>query len=322
MREIAEQSIGFENLVVNNIAVNKSGGSVSLAKPLILRGILQLESSNTTFRSNGYLTLLSTSDDGSGTARVGPLPEGSAIVGDVTVQRYMNAEGRIFRYISSPVNKASVASLMDDFAVTGKFADPTTGSGVNSQAPSLYYYDESEGSLQGGWMAYPTDGLAKDNPLEPGRGYCALIRQWSTPIVWDVKGTLNQGEIELPVAMTTNMAPSNGWNLVGNPYACTIDWDIDGPNGWTKENISPVFCIRDNGIGSWGSVRYWDGDINYADIPEGRIASGQSFWVKATGPNPRLIARERHKSNQRSVLLQGSAAIYTKLCSCAGKGCN
>ncbi|HMG88853.1 MAG TPA: hypothetical protein VK589_02300, partial [Chryseolinea sp.] len=167
-----EQSVGFENLIVNNISIDKSGGSVSLNKPLKLRGILQLESANTSLKSNGYLTLISTSDDASGSSLVGRIPQGSAIIGDVIVERYMSAEGRIFRYISSPVADGSVASLMDDFAVTGKFADPTTGSGVNSQVPSFYYYDESDGSLQGGWRPYPTGGFAKDNPLEPGRGYC------------------------------------------------------------------------------------------------------------------------------------------------------
>jgi hypothetical protein len=287
-----DQSVAFENLIINNIAINKASGSVSFSEPFKLSGLLQVESNDTRVETNGNLTLLSTADDGSGSARVGPLPDESEIIGEVTVQRFMSAEGRIFRYISSPVQEASVASLMDDFAVTGKFADPTTGSGVNSQVPSLYYYDESAGSLQGGWKPYPTAGLAKDNPLAPGRGYCVLLRQWMTPIVWDVVGTLNQGDIQLPVVMTTDLAPSNGWNLVGNPYACTIDWDIDGQEGWTKQNISPIFCIRDNGIGSFGSVRYWDGDINYSDVPEGQIAAGQSFWVKATGPNPQLTVRE------------------------------
>ncbi|HEX6890752.1 MAG TPA: hypothetical protein VF141_08665, partial [Chryseolinea sp.] len=190
-----DQSVAFENIVVNNIAINKSLGFVSFIEPFKLRGLLEVESNNTRVESNGNLTLLSTADDGSGSARVGPLPNGSEIIGDVTVQRFMSAEGRIFRYISSPVKEASVASLMDDFAITGKFADPTTGSGVNSQAPSFYYYDESGGSLQSGWKPYPTVGLAKDNPLEPGRGYCVLLRQWATPIVWDVVGTLNQGDI-------------------------------------------------------------------------------------------------------------------------------
>jgi hypothetical protein len=200
-----------------------------------LRGILQIESLNTTVRSDGNLTLLSTSDSGSGSARVGPLPAGSGILGDVSVQRYMGAEGRIYRYISSPVQDASVASLMDDFAVTGRFDDPTTVNVSNSKNPSLYYYDESQGSLQSGWKPYPTMGFAKDNPLIPGVGYCALIREAANPLVWDVNGALNQGDIVLPTAMTNNMQPSNGWNLVGNPYACTIDWDIVGPNGWTKQ---------------------------------------------------------------------------------------
>jgi hypothetical protein len=288
----SEQSIDIQNLTINNISINKSVGSVSLDAPVRLRGVLQIESSNTILRSDGNLTLLSASDSGSGTASVGSLPTGSRIDGDVTVQRYMSAEGRTFRYISSPVVGASVESLMDDFAVTGKFADPTTANVGNPKTPSFYYYDESQGSLQGGWKPYPTAGLAQDNPLLPGLGYCALIRESTTPVVWDVTGRLNQGDIALPVALTADSAPSNGWNLVGNPYPCPIDWDIDGPNGWTKQNISPVFCIRDNGIGSWGNVRYWDGDINYSDIPEGQIAVGQSFWVKAIGPNPQLTVRE------------------------------
>lgn len=287
-----DQLIDVENSIVNNLEVNKSGGQVSLNSPMKLQGFLQIESVNTSVRSDGNLKLLSTSDSGPGSACVASLPAGSRVLGDVTVQRYMEAEGRIYRYISSPVQGASVASLMDNFAVTGNFVDPTTVNVSNPKTPSLYYYDESQGSLQGGWKPYPNSGLAKDNPLLPGRGYCALIRQGAIPIVWDVTGTLNQGDIVMPVAMTSNMEPSNGWNLVGNPYACTIDWDINGPNGWTKQNISPIFCIRDNGIGSGGSVLYWDGDVNYFDIPEGHIAPGQSFWVKATGPNPQLIVRE------------------------------
>jgi hypothetical protein len=32
--------------------------------------------------------------------------------------------------------------------------------------------------------------------------------------------------------------------------------------------------------------------VNYNDIPEGRIAAGQSIWVRATGHDPQLIIRE------------------------------
>ena len=287
------QSISADELVLNNLNINKSPGTtLSLLTPTKVKGQIIIESENTVLFSDGHLTLLSLSDGPSGTACVGSIPGGSRISGDVTVQRYMSGEGRIYRYISSPVAAASVASLMDDFPVTGSFTDPSTGDGFNRRAPSLYFYDESQGGLQDGWRPYPTAGLAQNNKLLPGLGYAAFIRRGVQSTTWDVTGTLNQGQISLPVFYTSNNAPSNGWNLVGNPYACTIDWDIDGPAGWTKQNVSSIIAIRDNGSAAGGTFKYWDGDINYSDIPEGRIASGQSIWVRATAPNPVLVTRE------------------------------
>ncbi|MBA4053666.1 MAG: hypothetical protein C0490_03040, partial [Marivirga sp.] len=298
-----DQNIFASGNRLTNLTINKTGGAVvTLTSPLILDGLLQIESENIDFRSNGFLTLASSSDNAGGTASVGALPSGSAILGEVTVERFMSGEGRIYRYISSAVTDATVADLMDDFPITGRFADPSSGPGINSSVPSFYHYDESVGGLQEGWRPYPVIGSANANLLQQGRGYAAFIRNGTGSTIWDVTGILNQGEIQLPVAFTPNGAPSNGWNLVGNPYACTIDWDINGSTGWTKQNISHVISIRDNGGGS-GMFRYWDGDINYSDIPNGHIASGQSIWVRATGTNPSLIIRE-------GVKAPNSAAFY------------
>jgi hypothetical protein len=286
-----DQLVSCRGATVANIAIDKAANSsVTLTSPLELSGLLKIESPATALYSNGHLTIASTTDGTGNNGRIGAIPMGSAIEGDVHVQRHMSGEGRIYRYIASPVRNATVASLMDDFPVTGTFTNPTTGPGISSRVPSLYFYDESVGGLQAGWRPYPTGGYADENALLPGKGYAAFIRKGVGPTTWDVTGTLNQGDISLPVSFTPNDAPSNGWNLVGNPYACTIDWDITGTNGWTKSNVSPIISVRDNGGG--GFFRYWDGDVNYNDIPEGRIAAGQSIWVRATGPNPQLIARE------------------------------
>jgi hypothetical protein len=184
---------------------------------------------------------------------------------------------------------------MDDFPVTGTFLNPSTGSGIRSKVPSFYFYDESVGGLQAGWTPYPTSGNASMNPLAVGVGYAAFIRKGAGPTVWDVTGALNQGEISLPVMFTPQGEPSNGWNLVGNPYPCAIDWDINGASGWTKNNLSNVISIRDNGNGG-GTFHYWDGDDNYDDIFNGQIATGQSFWVRATDVNPVLVIREATKA--------------------------
>ncbi len=101
-----------------------------------------------------------------------------------------------------------------------------------------------------------------------------------------------------------NNAESNGWNLVGNPYACAIQWDEEGADKWTMEKISSVISIRDNGSGG-GTFKYWDMDENYSEIPGGQIATGQSFWVRATEANPKLIIRE-------GVKVIGSATFFRK----------
>ncbi|MEJ7646938.1 MAG: T9SS type A sorting domain-containing protein [Chryseolinea sp.] len=286
-----DQQISSNNLTLRNLTFDKTGThTVTLVGSLSIRGSLGILSENTSLYSNGNLTLLSTDDEGTGDAAVPFLPAGSFIEGDVTVQRFISGHGKVYRYIASPVNGANVSSLMDDFPVTGQFADPSVLAGMDARTPSLFHYNESSNSLPGGWRPYPAGGLAVESPLQPGLGYAALIRNGNNPTLIDFTGRLNQGDIRMPVNFTPNNSPANGWNLVGNPYPSTIDWDNIG---WTKQNISAVIAIRDNDAHKF---HYWDGDINYSDIPEGRIACGQSFWVRATGMSPELIARETVKT--------------------------
>jgi len=262
---------------------------VVVTSPLELMESLAIVSENTILNSNGNITLLSYADTPGATARVTPVPDGSRINGDITVQRYMSGEGRLYRYLASPVANASVASMMDDFPVTGTFADPSTGRGIASTSPSLFFYDS-------GWKPFPVSGAASDNYLEPGRGYAAFVRGDSNPIVWDVTGELNQGPHVLNVKRTVQDGdPFTGWNLVGNPYASPVKW---GGAGWTLQNIGMSIAIRDNGENRF---RYTDGEVG--DVANGTIASGQAFWVYATDDNPTLSINESAKSS-------GDASFY------------
>jgi len=123
------QTLSFAGFTLNTLIIAKEPNSmVKLTSSLTIRDQLKILSSNTVLSSFGHLTLLSESDNANGTATVGPIPSGSAIEGDVTVERFMAGEGRIYRYIAASVTGASVASLMDDFPVTGTFQDPSTES--------------------------------------------------------------------------------------------------------------------------------------------------------------------------------------------------
>lgn len=296
----AAQTVSAGGATFSNINVTKSGGAgVQLTSTLNLTGLLQFvsPSSNVTVASNGNLVVRSTTDAPGGTnGSIYRLLSGNTISGDVTVERYMSPEGRIYRYLSSPVTNAMVAQWKDDFPITGKFQDPSPtqticGDNIRSNAYSMYRYDETAtGNVDAGYVGYPLVGTSTTNsPLETGKGYAAYIRECTVPTVVDVTGPINQGTITFPVTYTaTPDVDANGWNLIGNPYPATIDWDV---SGWTRTRMSVVIAIVDNGT---GMMRYYEAGVTN-DIPNGQIAPSQAFFVRATGASPVLRLTESVK---------------------------
>ena len=283
------QVIDANGTSLQKLTLLKTGGRVELASALLITDGIDVNSAGTVLNSNGHLTLVSSGDSPGHTARIGALPGGSSIQGDVLVQRFMSGEGRLYRYISSPVNNATVSSLMDDFPVTGSFDDPTVAPGIKSQSPSLFEYDETIGEKLAGWKAYPEGGSAANAPLRPGRGYAAFVRNRDSTII-DFSGSVNQGDLNLPLSHTVHNGRPNGWHLVGNPYPSAINWES---SALTKNALSHVIVVTDNGDRRF---RYWDGDPQFSGLPDGRIASGQSFWVRAISPGASLTFREGAKS--------------------------
>lgn len=82
----------------------------------------------------------------------------------------------------------------------------------------------------------PTDSwgpyiLPTSDPLSIMKGYAAWAATMPATVVFN--GPLNNGPLNIPV--TRNSTQTNfGWNLVGNPYPSSLDWDA---TGWTKTNI-------------------------------------------------------------------------------------
>jgi hypothetical protein len=280
-----------------NIAVKKSSGALRLESALNLISVLIIQSS-TQVQSNGHLILKSTGDDPDTTATIAAIPVGASVTGDVTVHRYMSGEGRIYRYLSSPVTNATVAAWIDNFSITGTFsgASPagSTICGLRlTRNPSMYWYNETvPGDENAGYVPFPTPSTGSINDLlVPGRGYAAFIRNCDAPTLIDVSGPINQGSFSFSNVISFSDVTNgpaeedgDGWNLVGNPYPAPIRWGVDN---WTMQNISDQIAIRDNATGN-----FYYYDRNEAD---GVIAIGQAFWIRAFG-TPALIVHEQAKA--------------------------
>ena len=296
----ADQILASNGGNLYNIMVNKSGGRISLTQPLNLLGSLNFNSA-TEFASNGNLTLISTSDGTAGNAMIGEILNGASVTGDVSVQRFISGEGEIWRYISSPVSDATVADWQDDFPITGTFADPSTGPGINSSRASLYHYGESSSGteLQLGWMAYPTSGTAASNNIIPGGGYTALMINGTNPTTVEVSGVINQGNLNFDVSFA-----GSGWNLLGNPYPATIDWS--STTGWVSSGLANAIYIRNNENGNSNSTVASFVDGIGTNGGTGFVATGQSFWVQAIAANPSLQINERAKSGNTGAFFRKS----------------
>ncbi len=251
--------------------------------------------------NNRIFTLISSSDDPTQDAAIAPFPNaGAQVQGNVTVQRFMSLEGtndRIYRYISSPVQNATVADIQNEIPVTGSFTGSSVCSGCLTNA-SMFRYDETvtTGGIDDGYVAFPVASNAET--LTSGRGYAIFIRGNIEPFLsagsalWNVRGPVNRDNINYGVTFTSSGIPANdGWNLVGNPYPSTMDWDA--PSGWTRTNISGTIYTRNNATGQYAVYTSGSGGLNGGSR---YVAMGQGFWVQATGAAPNMATNENVKA--------------------------
>lgn len=309
----------------NNITITNAAGppAVQVTSNKDLRGVLTL-SAGTRFDPDGatgnvVFRLRSTSDvfvNGvTNDAAIAALPTGAVVDGNVTIERYMALEGgsnnnnRIYRYISSPIQNAAVSQLTDNFKISGTF----TGSNqVGSQ--SMFGYNENvivdqNGNgldINDGYYDFPSDNVTET--MDNGRGYAIFVYGNESPYttngnaLWDIRGTINSGEVifnDYATLTTSSNTSSDGWNLVGNPYPSTIDWDA--ASGWTKQGLANAIYMRDNGLSTPGYATY----INGAGTNGGTryIPIGQAFQVRATSTPIDFRANE-------AVKVAGQQATY------------
>jgi hypothetical protein len=245
---------GTAPISFNNITVDPGSTTTITSPGQSLYGILLC---NGIFNANGNITLLSTEYqtaliDGSGTGQVN---------GNVTLQRYLFS-GFGYKYLSSPFQAATVSEFSDNM----KLADPF---------PAFYRYDESLSTS--GWVTYIDSSLV----LNPLQGYAVNFGSSAPPLIFDVTGVVNNGDLSTTLYNHDNTY-SKGFNLVGNPYPSPIDWDAS--SGWTRINIdNALYYFETSTTDQYGGnyVTYVDG-VSSNGLSTNLIPSMQGFFVHVT----------------------------------------
>jgi hypothetical protein len=292
--------------VLNNLTISNT---TNLTGALTLTNTLTVL--NSVFTTGDFLSLYS---DASGDARIGEIVNGS-ISGEINIQKYIPANGRKYRFLSAPVVGGTTLEWRNNATNTSGIGTHITGlSGTvdvsTSNQNSAFLYDESD-VTGGGDINHATkwDAIDGNTSLSNGKGYRVFIRGDrsislttlntvnNVTTLW-VKGTNPASSVTLPVTYTA--AAAQGWSLVGNPYASTIDWDLISAQGATD------FSNIDDAMYVWNPLNTTSLGGGYASYVNGAgsgtphigtryISSWQGFFVKANSAAPVVKVKETHK---------------------------
>jgi hypothetical protein len=298
---------------------NEAG--LTLNKPVQLASGLTLTKGVLT--TNNNLTFLSTSETNSAAIRSGGT---GSISGNYTVQRFMTASpgdaSGAWVMLASPVNTplrdgASNAALLSNVWTQG---EGTVGGNVSFGGANVYTFNQnnsasSSAQLVTGWTPVTNYGSV----VTPGSGYLMYMYTddvYNTPGQWPKTLSVTSSNFNnfenntsnsatLPLSFNSNIVEDvelGGWNLVGNPFISTIDWDAANPESdfaWQRSNVdNAIYTYRRNGtlssyvsgVGANGGTRF--------------IAPFQAFLVKANGVDPAINVKSHAKVTTQGTFLK------------------
>jgi PKD repeat protein len=223
---------------------------------------------------NSQLTL---AGNGTETASIDNIENGT-INGDLIVEKTLNPTRNGWLTVSAPSNNSTIQDWNDDFVTTGfSGSDYPTYSFI-----SMQYYDETNGET-------PFVGIdSTEQAAVPGLGYYIYANSGS--YTFETLGQPIIGNHIMPVTYTPsgNML-EDGVNVMGNPYACDINWD--SPDGWVKQNINGAIYVWDVSQNQFRAYNNGYG-INGGSA---LIKNCEAFWVQANADNPSLAINENAK---------------------------
>ena len=192
------------------------------------------------------LNLKSTSIDGTATLK----NNGTLTATTTNVEQYLSdiTSPSNFRnwYISSPVSAA------DGNVITGTASN------------ELYNRNESNNT-------YPTA-----TSFVAGRGYVAKIAVGNSKFYTFTGGTLNNGEVTVPISRTTSIT-KEGFNLVGNPFPAHLKWLQTTADTY---GLMTTIWYRTYNSGYSFQTYNAQGDLGVPLNTSGYIPPMQAFWVR------------------------------------------
>lgn len=273
---------GSSNTEMHNLTITNIGG-ITTKLDLLTTNELTIETGskftidptkavtvNGTLTNNAGMPGFVLKSDASGTASL--LHNTNNV--PATVERYISGASEAWHFLSAPVSSQSISG---SWIPSGTYS--------NNTGYDLYVWNESTNC----WIYKPditsTINWGTVHPeanFIPGRGYLYSV-QAANPTK-EFAGNLNNGSVSFGLTFSSSDVNLQGFNLVGNPYSSSVDWQAI--SGWSRTNLANSGGGYDMWI--WNPTANNYGIFNSAtglgtNSVTRYIAPMQGYFVRAVG---------------------------------------
>ncbi len=273
-----ESTINDNTITFNGTSPQEiSGSGTSTFKKLILNNsfgltflstninIYQLiESTTGSFTNNSSsIVLKSEVNDAAGMLKVS---NSSDYDGNITVERFFSSTSNDFRMVGSPIEDTRLShwqypTLTTGFLYCGFGGSNYTWTGCGGFC-SVYFYNESQATDDDPTLGYDS-ATNITNLVTPAKGTIIYSSSGNKKLSVSGRPELEDFNVQITKGSTDS---DRGWNLVSNPYPCTIDWDL--------------FRASNPGIDNANWI--YSGDVGNFIQSTNNIPHSQGFWIKKT----------------------------------------
>ena len=285
------------------LTIDHAGTGVTNSGNITVTHVLDID--NGTFTTGGNVTLNS---DGTSTGQLADITGGD-ISGTMTVERQFVTAQDGWREFTSPVNTVFLSDMMADGIIMSGFTNSTF---PNFSFTSAYSYEENNanGDKDNGWVA-ATD--ADTNTVRITQAYRCYVGT----------GTFSVSNTGTPVKNTVTFlldyqddaggSDEEGWNFIGSPYPCTVDWDHLGESD--IKDADNEYHIFSGDAGNYG--------VYVGGTPGGLGTNGTSrylphtngIWVHATASGASITFNEDDKAPEEDAAFVKSTSTLADLLS-------
>jgi len=259
-QEIQGGATTFAYVTIDNaagVAINNTG-TITIANNLVINTGKQL-----TINPGKSLTVSGTLTNSAGDG--GLVIESDANGTGSLINNSENVNATIKQYVT-PVTTWGVTQDGWHFLSSPVASQSISGSFIPVSNYDFFGFDESTYT----WInkkAHP-----EMTTFIPGKGYLVSYALVDTKAF---TGILNRGDLNVSITLTTSL-PDNqeGWNLIGNPFCSSIDWDGVNLGGVAAS----AFYIRNAANDGWSSYSTNVG-VNYNN--DGNLPPMQGIFVRA-----------------------------------------